>query len=64
LVFGQAHLRDVNRLVPGAAAALARVFAVHLPLSGIPFNIRARSLSVDQAGLHLALVGHNLSYSR
>src|SRR5579875_1154529 len=64
LVCGQAHLRDVNRLVPGAAAALARVFAVHLPLSGIPFNIRARSLSVDQAGLHLALVGHNLSYSR
>lgn len=64
LTFGQAHIKDVNRLVPGAAAPLARVFAVRLPLSGIPFNVRVRSLHVDQAGLHLALVGHNLSYSR
>jgi DUF2993 family protein len=64
LSFGQAHISNVNQLIAGAAALLAKVFAVHLPLGGIPFDVRVRSLHVDKSGLHLALVGHNLSYSR
>jgi hypothetical protein len=64
LSFGQAQVSNVNQLIAGAVALLQKVFAVHLPLSGIPFDVRVRSLHVDRAGLHLALVGHNLSYSR
>lgn len=64
LTFGQAHVAHVNGLIASAVALLQKVFAVHLPLSGIPFEVRVRSLHVDKAGLHLALVGRNLSYSR
>jgi hypothetical protein len=64
LSFGQTQISNLNQLISEAVTLLQRVFAVHLPLSGIPFDVRVRSLHVDRAGLHLALVGRNLSYSR
>jgi hypothetical protein len=64
LTFGQTRVSHVNNLVAQAVAVLQQVFAVHLPLRGIPFEVKVRSLQVDKAGLHLALVGRNLAYSR
>lgn len=64
LSFGETRISGVNQLLAEAVALLQKVFAVHLPLSGIPFNVRVRSLHADPAGLHLELVGRNLSYTR
>jgi hypothetical protein len=64
LTFGQTRVSHVNGLIAQAIALLQKVFAVHLPLGGIPFEVQVRSLHVDKTGLHLALVGRNLSYSR
>jgi hypothetical protein len=64
LEFGGTRVSHVNGLIAQAVALLQQVFAVHLPLRGIPFEVQVRSLHVDKAGLHLALVGRNLAYSR
>jgi hypothetical protein len=63
LSFGETQIRGVNELIPAAAELLQNVFAVHLPLHGIPFDVRVRSLYADPAGLHLALIGRNLVFS-
>jgi hypothetical protein len=64
LSFGEVRINGVNQLIAQAGGLLAKAFDIRLPLSGIPFDVRVRSLNADQAGLHLTLVGRNLSYSR
>lgn len=64
LTFGATRVNDVGTVAAAAATALRHVLAVRLPLDGIPFDIRVQSLRADRSGLHLALVGRNLSYSR
>lgn len=45
------------------AEVLRAVFDVDLPLSGVPFDIKATSLAADAQGLQLRLAGKNLSYT-
>lgn len=51
---------------PGGAApyALARHFRYEIPLRRIPFDVRARRLEVDEGGIAVVLIGHDLEYTR
>lgn len=64
LSFGSAQIHNVGELVASTISALLRVFAVHLPLRKMPFDVHVRSLYADPSGLHLVLFGRDLSYSR
>lgn len=64
LSFGELHISDVNKLIAPALDLLENVFAVRLPLNGIPFRVRVRSLYATRAGLHFVLVGRDLYFSR
>jgi hypothetical protein len=64
LTFGATRVNGVGTVAAAVATALQNLLAVRLPLGGIPFDIRVQSLHADRSGLHLALVGRNLSYSR
>ena len=64
LAFTKDRVNNIAAVVAAALPAIRKIFTVRLPLDGIPFDVRVRRLSVDTSGLHLALVGHNLSYSR
>jgi hypothetical protein len=54
------HAGALGQLV---VAALSHVFAFDVPLRGIPFEIRLRSLQAEPQGLVLVLTGRNLFYA-
>jgi hypothetical protein len=64
LTFGAARVNNLGSIAAAAAATLQKIFDIQLPLNGVPFGVRVQSLHADKSGLHLGLVGRNLSYSR
>lgn len=63
LSFGGTSINGLDRLSGRLATVLNNVFGLSVPLRGIPFRIRVKSLSVDGKGLHIILTGANLAYS-
>lgn len=64
LAFGATSINGLGELGGGVSSVLNKVFALNIPLHGIPFDIRVQSLRVDARGVQLALTGSNLSYSK
>ncbi|HET6876183.1 MAG TPA: DUF2993 domain-containing protein [Jatrophihabitans sp.] len=64
LSFADAQIPNLGNLGQAVAGLLTKVFDVRLPVNGLPFNARVRSLYADADGLHLALTGADLTYSR
>jgi hypothetical protein len=64
VTFGQTRIDQAGELIAAAAGILDKIFNVRLPLGGIPFDVRVRSVHADKAGLQLTLAGRNLSYSK
>jgi hypothetical protein len=67
LVGQSLHFGDVQVSAPGglsgAASALARRLLAHdLPLTGIPFGLQIKTMTVQQDGVHLMLHGEDVSY--
>jgi hypothetical protein len=62
------HFNDLQISVPGplssqVSSAVHKLFDGDLPLTGLPFGLQVKSLTVAQDGVHLALHGENISYS-
>lgn len=63
LSFGSAEVDGGARLAQAAVDLLTQVFHVSLPLQGLPFHVRVKSLSAGAAGLQIELTGADLAYS-
>lgn len=63
LSFTATAINGAGELGAAVTSALNSVFDLAVPLQGIPFKIRVRSLQVDGSGVHIALTGSNLTYS-
>lgn len=63
LSFGETSINGLDQLSGRLSTVLTKVFELSVPLQGIPFHIRVKSLSVDGRGLHIVLTGANLAYS-
>jgi hypothetical protein len=63
LAFTGTAIDNAGRLGGDVSSALNQVFDLSVPLQGIPFDIRVRSLQVDGSGVHIELTGSNLTYS-
>jgi hypothetical protein len=64
LAFTQTHVNDADRIGATVASVLSRIFDLDVPLQGIPFHVRVTSLNATQDGIHVALTGQDLSYSK
>ena len=51
-------------LAAEVARLLRKAFAIEIPLSGIPFQVRVDSLTAGAGGIDLKLTGHDLTYVR
>jgi LmeA-like phospholipid-binding len=63
LGFAGAQINGADQLGGAAVDALGQVFDLSVPLQGIPFKIRVRSLRVEPQGVLVALSGADLTYS-
>lgn len=64
LTFADASVADVGALGRKVAVAVARLFAVRIPLQNIPFDVRVDSLDVTAGGVTFDLSGRDLVYVR
>ncbi|HEV7203052.1 MAG TPA: DUF2993 domain-containing protein [Jatrophihabitans sp.] len=64
LSFAGVQVDGANSLAQEAVALLTKVFDVSLPLQGLPFHVRVKSVTVAPAGLRIVLTGADLSYSK
>lgn len=53
-----------NGIPAPVTAALRQAFAIDVPLTKLPFDVRVSSVRADKAGIELRLVGKDLRYSR
>jgi hypothetical protein len=63
LGFTGTAIDNAGRLGGTVASALNQAFDLTVPLQGIPFKIRVRSVRVDASGVRIDLTGSNLTYS-
>lgn len=63
LIFTDTSIANLGQLGSAAGVALDQVFALDIPLSDVPFEVRATGLQVDAAGVQLDLAGSDLSFS-
>jgi hypothetical protein len=63
LSFTATAVNDARKLGGEVTSALNSVFDLTVPLQGIPFKIRVKSLQVDGSGVRLQLTGSDLTYS-
>lgn len=61
LSFGKVATGQLGRL---AVLALSQVFDTRVSLAGLPLQVSLQGLSADRAGIHLALGGTGLSFTR
>ncbi|WP_375499304.1 DUF2993 domain-containing protein [uncultured Jatrophihabitans sp.] len=61
LTFGKSSINGAGDNLGAVATALNEIFNVSLPLDGLPFDIKVRSLTVDPTGLHASFVGADLT---
>jgi hypothetical protein len=64
LAFAGTSINNAGQFGGAVTSALHKVFDLSIPLQGIPFHVRVRSLTVDREGIHLILAGRDLSYTR
>jgi LmeA-like phospholipid-binding len=64
LSFGHTSVAEVGTLGSAASATLSRIFAVSIPLQDVPFHVQVQALDVTPTGVHIALTGRDLVYSR
>ncbi|HKC29777.1 MAG TPA: DUF2993 domain-containing protein [Jatrophihabitans sp.] len=64
LAFTDTSVADAGPLGDEALNLLTRAFTVAIPLRGIPFQVRAERLKLDNTGIVLSLGGQDLAYSR
>lgn len=64
LTFDAVQVSGLDGLDGPAGALLDKVFAITLPLTGIPFGLHVQSLQVDAKGVHLVFAGTDISYTR
>ena len=63
LTFGTSTINGAGSQLGIVADALHKLFDVSIPLDGLPFDIKVRSLVADATGVHADLVGSDLTYS-
>jgi hypothetical protein len=63
LSFTATAINGAGQLGDQVTSALNSVFDLSVPLQGIPFKIRVRSLQVDGSGVRIELTGSHLTYS-
>jgi hypothetical protein len=63
LSFAQTRVENAGRLSDTAVTAIERLFNVTIPLRGVRFDVRVRSLEAAADGVTIALTGRNLAYS-
>jgi hypothetical protein len=63
LTFADTSVADLGAIGSAVADSLARIFAIAIPLQGVPFHVHVQSLEVTAGGVTLGLAGRDLSYS-
>jgi LmeA-like phospholipid-binding len=63
LGFAATQIDNAGQLGGAVTGALNQAFDLAIPLQGIPFNIRVRSLQVAPAGVLVDLTGTDVTYS-
>ena len=63
LAFTDTSVAGASGITGAVIDSITSAFGISIPLQGIPFDVRLRSLSVNSAGLVFTLVGHDLVYS-
>jgi hypothetical protein len=63
LAFTKTSVDGLDGVAQSVLDGVSQVFAVKLPLDGVPFDVRATGLTADASGLTLTLAGENLTYS-
>lgn len=64
LSFADPAIDQPGVLGTAAAAALRQLFDVRIPLNGVRFGVRVRSLHAEPNGVTVALTGRDLAYSQ
>ena len=64
LGFGAPVINGASGLSGEVLAAVQKIFRLQVPLSGVPFGVQVRSLSVTAAGVVIQFTGNDLSYHR
>ena len=64
LTFGSSSINGAGDSLGSISGALTKIFDVSVPLSGLPFQIKVRSLTVDSGGLHATFVGADLTFTK
>jgi hypothetical protein len=64
LGFADTTIQGAGELGAAVADVLDKVFAVHIPLGGIPFDVHVTALHAAPAGIVIDLAGSDLSYTR
>jgi LmeA-like phospholipid-binding len=64
LSFASTRIDNAAQLGGAVAAALNQVFHLAVPLQGIPFKIRVKSLRVEPTAVYVDLTGADLTYSK
>ena len=62
LSFAKTSINGLKDVSGDIAAALDKIFDLHIPLNGIPFGVRVQSLRMDAGGVQVALAGTDLSF--
>lgn len=64
LSFGAVAINQLGAIGSVLTKTLTKAFDLTIPLQGIPFDVRVRSLQVGAQGLVIVLTGSNLVYQR
>ena len=62
LSLAEFSVNGAAELAGEVTAALQEVFGTPVPLQGIPFGIAVEGVRAERDGLHLTLIGSDLSY--
>jgi hypothetical protein len=64
LSFAAARVNGAGQLGEAVTSTLTRVFDLTIPLQGLPFKVRVKSLQVTRGRILIALTGSDLSYAQ
>ena len=64
LAFGKSAINGGGDDLGAVAEALTKVFDLSIPLDGLPFDIRVRSLRADASGVQAGFVGADLTLDK
>lgn len=64
LTFGSSSINGAGDNLGSVSGALRNIFDLSVPLTGLPFQIKVRSLTVDSSGLHADFVAADLTLTK